>query len=81
MVQLGAQLSPLGGTEYVSDLSIAGEVVEHRRRLSGTLSCCHRRRRRLGSRLDVQLVPLVEARRRGDHVGSILTAGDLIDGE
>ena len=63
LVQLGARLSPLGGTEYVGDLSIAGEVVERRRRLGGTLPCCHRRRRSRCSSLDAQPVPLVEAQR------------------
>ena len=81
LVQLSARLSPLGGAEYAGDLSFAGEVVDRHRRLGRTPPCRHRRQRGLCSSLDVQLVPLVEARRRGDHVGSILTAGDLTDGE
>ena len=81
LVQLSARLSPLGGAEYVGDLSIAGEVVDRRRRLGRTPPCCHRHRRGLCSSLDVQPVPLVEAQRWGGHVGSILTVGDLIVGE
>ena len=67
LVQLSARLSPLGGAEYVGDLSIAGEVIDRRRRLGRTPPCRHRHRRGLCSSLDVQpvvsAVPLVEAQR------------------
>ena len=81
LVQLSARLSPLGGAEYVGDLSIAGEVVDRRRRLGRTPPCCHRHRRGLCSSLDAQPVPSVEAQRWGGHVGSIHTTGDLTAGE
>ena len=81
LVQLSARLSLLGGAEYVGDLSIAGEVIDRRRRLGRTPPCRHRRRRGLCSSLDVQPVPLVEAQRWGGHVGSIHTAGDLTASE
>ena len=63
LVQLGARLSPLGGTEYAGDFCFAGEAIVRRRRLSGTLPCRHRRRRGHYSRLDAILVPSVEAQR------------------
>ena len=83
LVQLSARLSPLGGAEYAGDLSIAGEVIDHRRRrrLNSTPPGRHRRRRGLYRSLDAQPVPSIEAQRWGGHVGSIHTTGDLTTGE
>ena len=81
LVQLGARLSPLGGAEYVGDLSFASEVIDRRRRLGRTPPCRHHRRRGLCSSLDAQPVPSVEAQRWGGHVGSLHTTGDVTAGE
>ena len=81
LVHLSARLSLLGGDEYAGDLSLVGEVMDHRRHLGRTPPCRHRRRRGLCSSLDVQPVPLVKAQRWGGHVGSIHTIGGLTAGE
>ena len=63
LAQLTARLGSLGGAEYAEDLCIAGEVVERRRHLGGTLPCHHRRRRGHYSHLDAQPIPLIDAQR------------------
>ena len=63
LAQLTTRLGSLGGAEYTGDLSIAGEVVERRHHLGGTLPCRHRRRRGHYSRLDALPIPLIDAQR------------------
>ena len=63
MIQLRARLGSLGGAEYAGDLCIAGEVVERRRRLGGTLPSRYHRRRGHYSRLDAQPIPLIDVQR------------------
>ena len=81
LIQLGARLRPLGGAEYAEDLCIAGEVVERCRRLGGTLPCRYHRRRGHYNQLDAQPIPLIDAQRRGGHVGALHIIGDLTVGE
>ena len=68
LVQLGARLSPLGGAEYVGDLSFAGEVVD--------------RRRHLGSVGEVVLVHSIPpeasppaSNRRSESLAAVVSAG------
>ena len=81
LVQLSAWLSPLGGAEYVDDLSLTGEVLNHHVHVGRAPLSHHRRRQGRSSDLELQLVPPVCAQCQGDHVGPSPAVGELTAGE
>ena len=81
MIQLRSRLGPLGVAEYVRDLCITGEVLNHRAHVGRAPLSPHRRRQGRSSDLELQPVPPVCAQCQGGHVSPSPATGDLAASE